>query len=181
MNEPSTNESVPRRPPVHVLLCTGSRLLAKSEFEATAQSLLAARIQALPHGSVVVFGDCDEGPDAWAHKAVALRNTTARDTVLRWRMFSTDGWIYDEHMSRSSPWKPADEIDRMAFKGRALARNVQMARECANLKNMNFVVEAIALEAAWSSTKGTAHTAARALELGIGVVWIKFVRPQVSA
>ena len=180
-NQSPTREA-PRKSALHVLLCTGSRALQGSEFHETARGLLIARMRMLPPNSLLVFGDCDTGPDEWALTIAKESNQQAAASALRWRMFSTDGWVYDEHMSRTKAWCAAEKLSGMTFKQKALARNEQMAIVCAGLKatQTNAIVEAIALEAAWSKTKGTAHTATCALERGIQTLWMKFCRPSAD-
>jgi len=105
---------------LRILLVTGSRALADSEYESDAVNIVRALVFALPSLALVVAGDAI-GPDAWA-------------------------------------------IDAATSSARALARNIGAS------------VRVLALEAAWSETKGTAHTARLAEEAGFEVTRVTFAR-----
>lgn len=148
-----------------ILLVTGSRVLVDSEYESDAVSIVRALVFALPDGAFVVAGDAT-GPDAWA-----LDAATSSARALEPRCYSCDGRVYLDRQ-RTKPlrrWSPTPV--------HPLVRNAAMVREVAeHARDIGASVRVLALEAAWSETKGTAHTARLAEEAGFEVTRVTFAR-----
>jgi len=146
-----------------ILLVTGSRALEDSAQEADARGLLRAFAE-IAAPSVVVAGDA-RGPDEWAIEWAAMCGIPTR-------MWSLDGWIYDEHKARNVDWWKADKKRRGTESAlpKPLQRNLAMVRSAAAKARWGAHVQVLALEASWSATKGTAHTAGLALRAGLAVV-----------
>lgn len=155
--------------PARILLVTGSRALAESSHEAQARAILSAVVFSLSDGAVVVAGDAS-GPDAWA-----THDAGSGLLALHQRIYSLDGWVYDESAARVRQWSSGHEAERES-KPHAwpLLRNRLMVRACAAQRAKGAVVEVLALEALWSKSQGTAHTVGVARDCGLPVVHVRF-------
>ena len=134
-----------------ILLVTGSRALEGSAHEERARAILSAIVFSLSDGAVVVTGDA-RGPDEWAAHYAGSRLLS-----LHQRIYSLDGWVYDEQPAQLRRW-------RAKYQGEStpLARNVAMVAEVARQRDRGAEVLVLGLEAKWSATQGTAHTLAAA-------------------
>jgi hypothetical protein len=148
-----------------ILLVTGSRALVDSEYESDAVNVIRALVFALPSLAFVVAGDAT-GPDAWAIDAA-----TSSLLSLEPRCYSCDGRVYLDR-KRTKPrrrWSPTP--------AHPLVRNAAMVREVAeHARDTGARVRVLALEAAWSETKGTTHTVRLAEEAGFEVTRVTFAR-----
>ena len=149
-----------------ILLVTGSRLLVASTHEERAKGLLAAFASSFSP-SIVVAGDAD-GPDDWAA-------TWAIEHACALRVYALDGWVHDG----GKPLRPWDSALRETGTRRnPLDRNTAMVRGVTHQAMGGSVVEVLGLEAAWSATKGTAHTLAAARGRGLSITRITFERSE---
>ena len=148
-----------------ILLVTGSRALEGSDRESEAKAILSALVFSLTDRSIVVTGDA-RGPDDWA-----AQYADSRLLSLHQRIYSLDGWVYDEQPAQLRRWRAKDREESTP-----LARNVAMVREVATQRDKGALVRVLALEALWSATRGTAHTIARANEHGLEVTHVTFAR-----
>ena len=133
-----------------ILLVTGSRAFASTTHDAPrdrAQALLVAFCDIVAP-SLIVCGDA-EGPDDWAAMLAAHRN-------LDLRVYGLDGSVSDGGRVLRR-WIPAREP---GHRFNPLDRNHAMVAETQAQRARGAHVELFAIEAAWSSTKGTAHTIA---------------------
>lgn len=146
-----------------ILLVTGSRALEGSPFADRARALLSSALRGLPDRSIVVAGDA-RGPDAWAAELA-----TSGHLTLALRVYSLDGWVYDERLARLRQWNDGPASS-------PIARNVAMVAETAAQRAKGWGVEAFGLEARWSDTQGTAHTLATARGAGLEITRITFER-----
>lgn len=157
-----------------IVLVTGSRALVGSPREYLARALLTSALSIEPDSTVIVTGDAP-GPDEWA------REHTMPGSLFEHpqRIWSLDGWIYDEHGSKSKRWDCGHEAERSNAKQWPLLRNRLMVRSCAARARDGAVVEVLALEAEWSKTHGTGHTVNVARDCGLAIVRIAI--PAVSS
>lgn len=146
-----------------ILLVTGSRALEGTAFADRARALLSCVLRGLPDRSIVVTGDA-RGPDAWASEF-----TTSGHLALALRVYSLDGWVYDERLARLRQWHDGPASS-------PIARNVAMVNETAAQRSKGWDVEAIGFEARWSDTQGTARTLATARGAGLEITRITFER-----
>lgn len=130
----------------HILLVTGSRVLASSMHEERARTLLHTALRGADP-TLIVTGDAD-GPDDWAA-------SWAAEHAIGLRIYALDGWVRDGGRLLR-PWLK-EPRDAGAF-CRPLDRNAAMVRETAAQRERGAHVEAVALEASWSATHGTQHT-----------------------
>ncbi len=147
-----------------ILLVTGSRALVASTHEERARALLHAAMLALGP-TVVVTGDAD-GPDFWAA-------TWAAERGIDLRVYALDGWVHSAG-KLLRPW--VKEPGTPGVFQRPLVRNMAMVREAARQIERNSHVEVLALEALWSTTKGTAQTLGKARKAGLPITRITFGR-----
>lgn len=147
----------------HILLVTGSRVVAGSPFEAEAKAIVSALVFALPDSAFVVAGDAS-GPDAWAIEAA-----TSSLLSLKVRKYSCDGAVLDGAGSVVRRWSEGPQ--------HPLARNEAMVREVAARARRGATVRVLALEALWSRTKGTAHTVSCARSNGLAITAVSFSPP----
>lgn len=171
-----------------ILLVTGSRALEGSAHEPRARQILWS-VCSVFEPDVLVCGDAS-GPDAWAAEL-------ARNHIIGLRKYALDGHVYDAVGGRLHPWiaptktsepTPEPTSERQAalaavaaaaakvesHVSRPLERNKAMVSRCAAAMAAGSIVEAIALEATWSPTKGTASTARRARTARITVTHVSF-------
>jgi hypothetical protein len=145
-----------------ILLVTGSRAFVSTPHEAPrarAQALLVAFCD-VAHPTLIVCGDA-EGPDDWA----AMLATHNR---LDLRVYGLDGTVCDGGRVLRR-WAPEPS---QGARFNPLDRNAAMVRETAAQRARGAHVEVLAIEAAWSATKGTAHTVAQAEKEGLAVTRI---------
>lgn len=148
-----------------ILLVTGSRALVDSEYESDAVNVIRALVFALSDGALVVAGDAI-GPDAWA-----LDDAASSLLSLDPRCYSCDGRVYLDR-KRTKPWRRWSPTP-----AHPLVRNAAMVREVAeHARDADARVRVLALEAAWSETKGTAHTVRLARQEGFEVTSVTFTR-----
>ena len=149
-----------------VLLVTGSRALVGSPYEERAKMMLAEHIERLCP-SLVVAGDAP-GPDSWAiDQAAAIYAST--------RIYGLDGLVRGASGTVFQAWDPRSSWPAPT-RSNPLDRNAAMVRDVAELRAKGAHVEVLWLEAAWSATKGTAHTLAKARAAGLEITRIVFER-----
>jgi len=148
-----------------ILLVTGSRVLAGSAEERTAQVMLRAFIEQFAP-VFVVAGDA-RGPDEWAVD-IASSNDVALPHV---RIYGLDGWVRSAAGKDVRRWTQAEKYT-------PLDRNTAMVRHVARERDKGAHVEVVGLEAAWSATRGTAHTLTAARGAGLSITRITFERSE---
>lgn len=147
-----------------ILLVTGSRVLVATTHEERAKALLAAYCEA--HApTMIVVGDAD-GPDEWAATWAATRNHDLR-------IYALDGWVHSAG-KLLRPWSKEPRAPGTFCK--PLDRNAVMVRETAEQRAKGAHVEALGLEALWSTTRGTAQTLGKARKAGLAITHITFER-----
>ncbi len=146
-----------------ILLVTGSRALDGSTEEQTARAMLRAFIEQFAPGFVVA-GDA-RGPDEWAVDIASSNGATLPHV----RIYGLDGWVKSADSKDVRRWTTAEKFS-------PLDRNAAMVREVAVQYAKGAFVRVLGLEAAWSATKGTAHTITAARRAGLSVTRITFER-----
>lgn len=140
-----------------ILLVTGSRVLEGSAHEREARALLRSLVE-LFSPSFVVAGDA-RGPDEWA-----MDIATSNDAALKYtRIYGLDGFVRFADGARMRRWTDAAEFS-------PLDRNAAMVRDVARQARRGATVQVVAIEADWSSTKGTAHTVGLARRAGLAMM-----------
>lgn len=140
-----------------ILLVTGSRALEGSTEQRTAMALLRTVFETFVP-AFVVAGDA-RGPDEWAIE-IAANNEATLPYV---RIYGLDGFVKLANGARVRRWTDAEKFT-------PLDHNAAMVRDVARQARKGAMVQVLALEASWSATKGTAHTAGLALRAGLAVV-----------
>lgn len=145
-----------------ILLVTGSRVLASSMHEERAKALLAAYCEAYAP-TLIVTGDAD-GPDDWAA-------SWAIEHAIDLRIYALDGWVHTAGQLRR-PWSKAPRAPGTFCD--PLDRNAAMVRDVARQARRGATVQVVAIEADWSSTKGTAHTVGVARDCALPITHVRF-------
>lgn len=144
-------------------IVTGSRALVGSTREPIARDLLASVLDSTTSDTVIVCGDAG-GPDAW----VVEHTRSGSKCPRAQHVWALDGWIYDEHRRRVLQWSSEANAQRDENPRRwPLIRNRLMIRGVAARAREGWLVDGIAIEAAWSRSKGTAHTLGVARDCGL--------------
>jgi hypothetical protein len=150
-----------------ILLVTGSRVLEGSPEQGDALEYLRLAIARF-QPTVIVAGDA-RGPDAWAVEHVAFVEQSSRPIALR--LYSLDSWVTDEKTSTVRRWTTAEKFTPHD-------RNAAMVRDVAREQRKGAHVRVLGLEAAWSTTHGTAHTLDKARKAGLAITHITFERSE---
>lgn len=143
-----------------ILLVTGSRRLRDTPAAAAwAEALVAAAIEALALGSVVVFGDA-RGPDRWAQYHATRRG-------MRWTRYDLDG-LFTRRDGTRGTWANFGTQGSLSHHRWPLARNTAMVEHVAEaVAQRGYTASALALVAPWAKTSGTLHTAGECARVGI--------------
>lgn len=146
-------------------LITGARALSirhggSAMSESWAKIMLETFISDLPARSVVMHGDCDDSPDAWASEI-------ARSYGVRVVAFRTDGWRYLDG-ERTERWYTGTERFSSRF---PLLRNTYMAEQLVKAHGAGWQARALALFAPWAKTQGTDHCARACRALNLPVIY----------
>lgn len=146
--------------PPRVLLVTGSRALAeRPEAEAWARAQIAARVAALPPGSLVLAGGA-AGPDTWAREAGRRAGVKVAELRL-------DGHVWVDERRLARTWYDPATVTRDDARRWPLARNAALVEAATRARADGWDAEVLALKAPWSATDGTGH--AHRLAAGAGI------------